>query len=184
MEYNQRKWLIRWLAVIAVMLGVLGALLAVFGYGTLHNTLPGSYKVTVNGTVVTDEKIKLRPGSYHIAVYSSKYKTERKLVKIGLFGSQKLNQPNEIADPNNIVSSVIAASGMYGPPQVAKSTWLLDDTWLVGNVGPGSIAQVALHYTDHNWRVKYFEMTGYPRNKNVLPNEVVNALERTKPSVQ
>jgi hypothetical protein len=163
--------------ILCAFLALVGVGLAVFGFGTIQDNTTNKFQLYVNGHHIASHTIKVRPGTYEVEVTSARYATSRKTIKVGLFGTTKVYNSTHPRDLDQLIRSVIAAYGSYGPPELNGAHWLESGTWLVGYVGPGSAAPIALKYTNDGWQVGYFTMTGYPHDLKILPSSVAAALE-------
>lgn len=159
-------------AVICILL----VFLRFFGYGHVAFSLPASATVWINDHKVSAQKIRLRPGTYDITIRSPRYFSTHQKVSVSYFQTTTYKPDLTRRPLSAIVTAAMGASGLYGKPDMVSEQWFINDTWLVGMVGPGSAIPTALHYQDNEWRVGYSDNGGYPHNVTNLPGSVANAV--------
>lgn len=163
------------LAVVFIVIALFLLLLTLFGYGKLQVTVPPGSTITVNGHVLNDTSVRLRPGSYDVVVTHYSKETSRTKASIKLLSTTNVAPALTPKDPSALVASLIGSYGGYGIPVVTGAKWFEGNTWIAASVGPGSSSQIALHYQDQSWHVAYFNgLLGYPNDLSVLPEAVAN----------
>lgn len=168
-------WSVAAIAGICIILLILSAI----GYGQLKLSVPNGSKVLVNQHAVSASSVKLRSGSYTVTVYSATYEPYQTTVKINNFLTTSFKPSLKQRDPNALISSVLGSYGDYGAPTLFNSQWFENNSWLAGDVGPGSASQIALHFVNGSWIVGYFNgLSGYPTDYSKLPTEVANYLKQ------
>jgi hypothetical protein len=167
--------LVKWLVGILIVTSLVLLFLTYLGYGTVHFDVPNHATVYVNGHRIDEKSVRLRTGSYRMTVFSPINETFQTTQRVNVWSSTFKPHLKQ-RQPAAIVSSTIGASGLYGKPGISDVRWFGDNTWLVGVVGPGSAAPIALHYLDGNWKVGYYTVAGYPNSLNTLPPEIATYL--------
>ena len=164
---NITKITIALFAGAAIFLG-----LFVFGKGQVNYTPPSGGQLYINQTAVEKLPVKLRPGSYEFKVVSPRYTTVRQTVRVWPFQTVKFEPALQKRNLDNILSSAIGAYGLYGPPSAGDMKWFKNDTWLAGSIGPGSSSSIALQYVAGEWKVRYFDFTGYADDLSKIPADI------------
>ena len=175
---NSPQPLMALVAVVFVVVSVVLVLLTFFGYGTLKVVAPAGSVITVNGHVLKNTTVKLRPGTYDVVVTQYAKEPSRAKVSIKLLGTSTTAPAMTQKDPSALVASVIGSYGGYGVPIVTGAKWFEGNTWMAATVGPGGSSQIALHYVDQEWKIAYFDgLLGYPQALGELPEAVASHLK-------
>lgn len=165
----------------AVLISVVLAVLAITGFGTLKLDIPSGATASLNGHRITSSTLKLRPGSYQLAVSSPTTAPLQQTITVNLFRTTIYKPSLQPRQVDAIASSLLGAlSGSTQAPHLIGVRWYANNTWLVALAMPGS-APLALHYgSNHQWTIEYYLSAGYPDDTSGLPSDVaayVNQLE-------
>lgn len=165
-------------SLVTLLIGVMGlacvgfVILLAKGYGTVHfDRLPQGATIRINGNTVTQATVRLRPGTYTIAIATPTTAPFQGSLHITLFHTLHYQPRLARRDPNAIASSVIGAVGSTAPVDIYHLRWFNNDTWIAGTVQPGN-AGVALQYTGSQWKVAFLSVPGYPQDLAKLPTPV------------
>ena len=166
--------------IVVVGVSVILLFLTFFGYGTLNIAALKGSVLLLNGKSIEGTTARIRTGSYELTMYSPRYETVQQTVHVQLWGtSVKPTVKQRSSDA--ILSSVIGANGLYGPPRLVDAQWV-GVNWLVGSVGPGAGSPIALHFQGTSWHVAYYPVGQYPQNISTLPGSVASVLNQLEAS--
>lgn len=177
-EVTRSKRLRFMLDVLIVLLVLLCAGLVwilLFGYGSVRIAgLPAGATVTVNGRIVTEKTLKLRPGTYTVGVSSPLITPLSSTVTVPLLRTITYTPHTIRRSPDAIASSVIGTMpGTSEAVQLADTQWFSNDTWVAGKSSDGYV--LALHYdsSQKHWTVAYYNaVASYPTDLSTLPDAI------------
>jgi hypothetical protein len=159
------------LFVIAIIL-----LFLTFATGKVTFKVPSHSIVYVNGHRVNASSVSLKPGGYTIRVVSPRYETYDGGHRAYLWPTTYKPALRQ-RSPDAILSSVIGANGQYGKPGLSDAKWFEDNTWLVGEVGPGNGTPIALRFDTRGWGVGYYPVGSYPQSLNAIPFDIATYIQ-------
>lgn len=171
MEQNYYQKVYRLTIVGLILVCAVLLMLRVFGYGHLSIQAPAGATVKVNGQVVTQHSLKLRPGSYDVEVRTAQYFTAYQSVKVSLLQTATYNPRLTDRTPSSVIN---ASSASLQGLSASNPAWLEDHTWLVAITGRGGATVVATHYQNGRWSVAYG--ADDLRDTSKLPAEIVSAI--------
>lgn len=162
-------------AIRVLVTGVLLLCLALVGYrfvgyGTLSLNPPNGAYTTLNDHKISSNRVKLRPGSYHVVIASSHNLSIDSTVHIGLFGTTRYAPTFIARSPLSIAYAANGASTLSGTlPTVVDTQWI-DDEWVIEEIGPSTPDVLVAHFENGRWNKAY--LTGDGQSLSHLPSNI------------
>jgi hypothetical protein len=168
-------------ASLMLAIAIILVFLTAWGYGTVRFTgLTSNAAIYVNGHKITVTTLKLRPGTYQLAITSPTINPYESTFHVDLSHQTTVSTPPLARrDINAIASSLIGAvPGTSIPPQLTNARWFENDTWVVGTLSPTD-KLIVMHYdnTQKQWSVAFSNNPGYSEDLGSLPPAIATYVQ-------